>query len=627
MKRSLVFAFLLLIFCTNYKTYTCADVYQSIPPAQGGIFSLEDTELYELYRGTLVGHQHIDDKIIDLIHKVRCSPAEATTDEMQAIRDFYFSKFFEYMDGLKDTKKDPTDEFLSLWDSIYVETKEISEVDIRFFNWRIIKTIFIRGLLLASGEMIEDIEAVEDVLSKIPGTQFFFAAIEPVRSSIDTMIPAWKHSSAACVANLAKPKIKGANMPKLQFDPHFIDAEKVAFVKQIAMESGLRESIFVPIHNLGSLGITTILKMWLNHVYPVPLTYGKYHAHGLELGPVIGAIHDLAHGHVDNRRISVLQAILNLLKSVPAEKINNAAIKMATNHMVKRYLALNEIFKGFVAYKEATLLEELKNIARLEISDPSKSAKIKTAKQKYNCGIAALFYALHEKYAVTPKVLGKDTFAEAIEQFYANTTKRRESTFVDLETLFNPKSDLSNEQIITAIKSIPLSQIGVSFDGAETIGEHPHLGIESATVTRKNVHTEIVFSDKSTEKTIILTIPTARYEFATYDDENTLLKLVGNEVPKPEIDLEAMQLLPVGHAQREAAKQQAIAWITAIDTEIATMMGDWVADLTQSTIVSEIDKYDSLVAEQNAEWKRLFQTSGLRRIAHFHNLVQNFCCI
>ncbi len=618
--RFLYFAILIFyVFCKNFHCAELAEPYvQSSPPSQkvtaeeGGIFSLEDTELYELYRGTLVGHKHVDDKIIDLIQKVKRNPADATTKEMQVVRDFYFSKFFEYMNGLKANHKDSTDEFIRLWSDICAEAVMASEIDLKLFDWRFIKVIFIRGLLLASGEIIED---VEDVLSKIPGTEFFSAAMEPVTTIMDTTIPAWQHSSAACISILAAIKTKKARLPKIQADDDTIE-----LIIQTASDLGLRESVFVPIPDLGSLGITTILKMWLNHVYPIPLTYGTYHAHGLELCPAIGAIHDLAHGRLDNRRFSVLQAILNLLKSVPAGKINGAIIKLATKHIVERYLALNEIFKEFVAHKEATLLEELKDIARLETSDPDKSKKIKNAKQKYNRGIAALFYALHEKYAVTPEVLGKETFAEAIEQFYANATKRGNSISIDLETLFNPKSDLSNEQIITTIKSVPLRQMGISFDGAETIGEHPHLDMESATVTRKNVHTEIAFSDKLARKIITLTIETARYAFATYDDENTLLKLVGNEVPKPEIDLDAMQLLPVGNVQRESAKQQAITWVTAIDTGIATMMRNWIADLAHPTIASEIVKYDNLVAEQNAEWKRLLKP-GLRRVARSYNLV------
>lgn len=616
----------LLVFCIFHTCCHATELDEAYPqprqPAKnataaevGGTFSLKDSELYKLYRGTLVGYTSIDEKIIDLINKVKCSPTVATIEEMQAVRDFYFSKFFEYMDGLKITRTDETKEFKKLWDDIYAEATKASETDLEQFDWRLIKVIFIRGLLLASGKIIED---VEDVLSKVPGTKIFFAAMSTVTSGTDTTIPAWQHSSALCIANLAALKTKPTRMQKIK-TADGTDDDTIELIIDTANYLGLREGVFVPISDLGSLGITAILKMWLNHVYPVPLTYGTYRAHGLELNPAIGAMHDFAHGSADNRFLAVLQAILNLLKSSPTKKINNATIKLATNHIVERYLALNEIFKKFLAYKEATLLEELQDIARIDTSDPGKSKKIKIAKQKYNRGIAALFYALHEKYALTHKVLEQETFAEAIERFCKNTTKIRDSSFVDLETLFNPKSDLSNEQIIEAIKSVPLSAIGKSFDGAEVIGEHPYFNMEGAVIARKDVHTEISFPDELTGKTITLTIRTEKYAFATYDDENTLLKLVGADVPKPVIDMDAMQVLPVGHDKREAAKQQVTTWLTAIDTGMATMMRNWITDLMLSKIASEIVKYDSLLAEQNAEWKRLFKP-GLRRVARCYNL-------
>ncbi|MCX7342697.1 MAG: hypothetical protein NT128_00915, partial [Proteobacteria bacterium] len=277
------------IFCTYCHATELAETYtQPGQPAKNvtaaevsGTFSLKDSELYKSYRGTLVGCTSIDDKIIDLINKVKCSPAEATTEEMQAVRYFYFSKFFEYMDGLKITRADETKEFKKLWDDIYAEATKASETDLEQFDWRLIKVIFIRGLLLASGKIIED---VEDVLSKVPGTKIFFAAMSTVTSGTDTTIPAWQHSSALCIANLVALKTKPTRMQKIK-TADGTDDDTIELIIDTANYLGLREGVFVPISDLGSLGITAILKMWLNHVYPVPLTYGTYRAHGLELNP------------------------------------------------------------------------------------------------------------------------------------------------------------------------------------------------------------------------------------------------------------------------------------------------------------------------------------------------------
>ena len=513
------------------------------------------------------------------------------------------------MNRLKIAQKDKISESMGLWTAIYEEGEKFAKSDIRSFDWKAIKIIFARALLLASDEVTED---TLDVLGTISGTQFLFAAIELTDDSLlkvgDAPIVAWQHSTEACLRNLKKAgAIRG--FKNLKIPPH-ISVETVVFIDELITEMGMPTSVYIPMVGLGNLGITAILKMWLEHVYPVPLTYGSYRAHGRDLGPVVGAIHDFAHGNVDNRRIAVLQTIINL---IPAGKVEKSTIMMAAEHVVQRYLAINGIFQKYVSYKGDQLITELKAVGD---DDIRKLEKITAAKQRYNVGIGSLFYALHEKYALTADVLGKPTFEDANAAFFRNATLDQ-CVLVDLETLFNPKSDLSDEAIIEIIKGIPLRKIGIELCG--TIGAYKDFDMSDPKVIRRDVHTVISFLYKSVvsvSKTI--TITTNAYKFDVYDDCNIMLQLIGQVVDKPDIDMAAMRELPITHQERIIAKQKVVAWEIEIDSRLKKMMEDWVKDLVSSPVTDDIAAYDDLLVAQKTKWlKQLKKGAELRSLASF----------
>lgn len=567
---------------------------QPLHEKRAAVFKKADAVLAKVYKGTMTGYEDIDHRVVSLIRKVKSNPKKESPEELSLVREFYFFHFFEYMNRLKIVQKDKISESMGLWTAIYEEGEKFAKSDIRSFDWKIIKIIFARALLLASDEVTGD---TLDVLGTISGTQFLFAAIEHTDDSFESCLRNLKNAGA----------VKGLKNLKI---PTHISVETVVFIDELITEMGMPTSVYIPMVGLGNLGITAILKMWLEHVYPVPLTYGSYRAHGRDLGPIVGAIHDFAHGNVDNRRVAVLQAIINL---IPAGKVEKSTIMLAAEHVLRRYLAINAIFQKYVSYKGDQLIAELKAV---EDDDIRKLAKIKTAKQRYNVGIGSLFYALHEKYALTADVLGKHAFEGAIAAFFKNATLDQ-GVLVDLETLFNPKSDLSDEEIIEIIKDIPLRKIGIELCG--TVGSYKDFDMSDPKVVRRDVHTVISFPYKSVasaSKTI--TITTNAYKFDVYDDCNIMLQLIGQAVDKPDIDMAAMRELPIAHQERTLSKQKVVAWEIEIDSRLKKMMEDWVKDLISSPVADDIAAYDELLIAQKTKWlKQLKKGSGLRSLASF----------
>ena len=634
MKKFQQIALTLLISCGTAQIYTAAAGGSSISSretAEFSVFDESDVALARLYPGTLNGFNAFDPRIVPFIDQIERDWKNAKPDEVLAVREYYFKKFFEFMEGVKAHNPSPADEFVTLWKNIYTEASDALKGDLGKLEWRMIETMFMRGLLLASQGVVSD--AAKDLLREIPGMKLLFASLEPTPRYLLKLgespdIPAWKHSSIACIQNIELVETDALHPYLNTYPLHHKVGDRV---KEEADRLGLRENVFIPMTGLGKIGVTTILEMWLEHVYPLPLTYEEYKAHGLTLGTAGGAGHDKAHGEVDNRRHEVHQATINLLKKAPKGNITQENEKLATRIAVERYQAWNATLKALIGIKKSEAIADLTTTdaavsvaisvsasadepvtLSLEVgSAAAKSAAKKLARQKYNAVISPLFEILHERYAFNAEVLAKATFAESMAQLCTNATTAGGERFNELDTLFNSRSDFADAQIKDVVRGMDVSRTKVyvvppvgDASVPQTIGQHARFDLENATIKRGDVYTTVEFNDNETGELVKIKIASAKYIFETAKDQNALLRLVGQEVEAPVIPA-----FPVGNAGRAAVEQSVATWLIEVRTRMDALINQLPLAIQVPGMVDAIRAYDDLVARQGAAWAARFADS------------------
>ncbi len=588
------------------------------------VFKNVDTRLAALYPRTLTGFDKVNTaamaNTISVVRRVEADWKLASLEDISALRTSYFGELFKFMGGLRDrtngTVKD-TEEFRALWASITSEAEAAVTGGIGELNWRMVQVMYIRGLLLASGGGSDE---AHDLLSSIPEMEVFFGALAPtpvhLRMPGQPIVPAWKHSSVACLINSGDDETRGANIEKPYLQTHPLHHDMAKLIKKEAKRLGLQKNVYLPMVDSGKIGITTLVKMWLNHVFPVPLTYDEYIAHGIALGSAVGGEHDKAHGKVDNRREEAHKAILNLLNkaAIAGKNVRTDALQLATDHIVNRYNALNQTLLAYVEAKEQTAIDALiaaMALAPDDANNTDRKAAEKLARQQYNTGVAALFQALHEAYAMKANVLEAPTLAEAITRLSANATSGESSAkFNELESFFNPASNLNDAQIFARIGERTLTSVGIYPEYQQdvptptTIAEYAAQGkvfMDTLTVKRGAVYTEVAF-DVLSGKKVKVQVATTHYLVNTTKDENAVLGLVGQKVPEVALDMNTLRALPVGDASRTAALAQVQAWLAEVGTRTNAMVSGLTADVLAHTPVGTITAYDQLVASQNAAW-------------------------
>jgi hypothetical protein len=350
---------------------------------------------------------------------------------------------------------------------------------------------------------------------------------------------------------------------------------------------------------VGKIGLTTLLKMWIHRVYPVPLTYDDYKAHGIELGAAVGAMHDRAHGDLDNRGRAVKKAILNLLKPLPeAGKSAKKALSLAAEHMVKRYDALTQIFLAFVEAKQ--------HEAIAAFTAASNAEEKRLARQQYNRGIVPLFQALHEAYALHANVLEAPSFEEAMDRLAKNATEKEGDTLDQSSTFLNPAS-LTDEGIFERLKETKLESLGVypayipEKPTPTRLGEYQDkLDMTTLEVKRGPVYTQVTV-DANDGKIVKINVLTTSYLVNTAADENALLGLVGQKVTP--LNMDTLSALP-------EAEAEALTQVNAFLKEVADRMGRLIMGLKDEMLAvlpeAAISGYNGLVAVQNADWQTVY---------------------
>lgn len=627
MKKSKILALALCLTCLPVHVYeaTASEVNietVNIAP-QFRVFNQTDEALAAVYPGTMAGWNKVDVEGIDIISVVRKIEADgksATGEEVQALRTFYFNKFFNFMDGLKE-RRENTLEFLALWDNICQEAATAAAGGLGELQWRFVEVMFMRGLLLASGGGSPE---AQNLLSTVPDMNLFFGALADTPTHLRTLgqpvVPAWQHSSVACIINSTDDETRGHDVHHPHLQPHPLDWDTVKPISKEAKRLGLHKEVYLPMVDAGKIGITTLVKMWLNQIFGVPLTYGEYTAHGINLGSAVGAMHDKAHGIVDNRRREVKQAIANLLNAANTAGKNPRAeaLPLATRHMVSRFNALNQTLLAYVEAKERRAVEALsaaKALAPDDADNAQRKEAEKIARRRYNTGITGLFQALHEAYAMKANVLEAPTLAEAITRLCANATGGENTTkFNELETFFNPYSDLTNEEIFARIGTRSLESVGVYAYGNNgaimptTIAEYAAQGkvfMDTLHVNRGAVYTEIAF-DVVNGKRVKIQVPTSHYLVNTAKDENAVLGLVGQKVSEADLPTDhqkrALRVLP--EEFRRVSLKNAQVWLTEVEDRTNTLVSGLSADLLTHIPAEAMATYNQLAADQNAEWTR-----------------------
>lgn len=591
------------------------------------IFTKTDSDLAKLYPGTLKGYEVVasDEGVVSIAQKFIWDNVDTwktlNNQEIKDLRAYYFNKFFAFMNGLKEKCEDnSSSEFNKLFSNIWKEAKEAQSRDLTDLNWHMIEIMFLRGLLLVSDE---GNEAAQDLLSNVPDTELFFGALRDTPAYLveepgQPSLPAWKHSAKACLHNMKLIDTRGKAIKKPYVKAYPLDWETVDIVERTARGCGLPENAYIPMVGQGKIGITTIVKMWLRHVLPIPLTYGEYEAHGIKLGAAVGAQHDTSHGDVDNRNREVHQAIVNLLnKAFQAKKPVRKAIPLAAKLMVARYRMFNEVLLAFIEAKEHIAINELQEAIDLSPNNKYDLFRIggeDKARRKYNAGVAALFQVLHEKYAFRANVLEASTFEEAIKQLCDNAVSHEEekAKFDEFETLFNPRSDLTDAEIFERVKDRTLESVGVypiydsSMQWPKNVRDYlGYLDVGSLQVNRGPVFTEVVFETFDGKRANVL-VPTARYSVNTLRDENAVLGLVGKKVPDLTLDFDVLAALPKDNSQRVEALAQAKNWFNAVVANTNEMVSGLVADISTHVPIDVVNRYNALVAVQNAEWKAAY---------------------
>lgn len=595
------------------------------------VFNDTDAELAKLYPGTMKGFEKLDDvegiDIISVVRKIEADWKSATGEEVQALRTFYFDKFFDFMNGLKEKRED-TLEFRTLWNNINSEAATAAAGGVGELQWRLVQVMFVRGLLLASGGGSPE---AQDLLSTVPDMNLFFGALadtpKHLRRPGQPVAPAWQHSSVACLINAGDNETRGNDIHHPQPQSGSLDWDITKLISKEAKRFGLQKEIYLPLVDAGKIGITTLVKMWLHQIFGVPLTYDEYTAHGMDLESAVGAMHDQAHGIIDNRRREVKQAIVNLLNAASAAGKNprSEALPLATEHMVSRFNALNQTLLAYVEAKERRAAEALsaaKALAPDDADNAQRKEAEKIARRRYNTGITGLFQALHEAYAMKANVLEAPTLAEAITRLCANATGGENTTkFNELETFFNPYSDLTNEEIFARIGTRSLESVGVYAYGNNgaimptTIAEYAAQGkvfMDTLHVIRGAVYTEIAF-DVVNGKRVKIQVPTSHYLVNTAKDENAVLGLVGQKVSEANVPTneQRQDLREVDEAIKKVALKQTERWLTEVEARTNTLVSGLVASVLAYVPADAMAAYNQLVAAQNDQWTRFMPSVAL----------------
>lgn len=588
------------------------------------IFTEVDRELEKLYPGTLKGYSQVvgDQHLVETVRLLDDNFISTTAADVSAARSFYFGKFFSFMNGLreKNPQGSATPEFNALFKNMWEEAQQAAQGKNSDLNWHMIKVMFIRGLLLASGE---GDEGARDLLNIVPGTELFFGALLDTPSYLledgEAMRPAWEHSSKACVHNIELIDRKNKDRFKRHPQPGFVDWDVVSAIAREIKHTKVFGEVELPMVGFGKIGITTLLKTWLNHVFVLPLTYGEYEAHGFKLGAAVGAQHDDSHKDIDNREEQVIQAILNRLNTAyQAKKPVRKAVPLATAHMVERYRMFNEVLLGFIEAKERVVIEKLHAAIALapgDKNDVNRKAAENLARQQYNTGVAVLFQVLREEYAMKANVLEASTFEEAIAALCDNVGKPDTGEFDELRTFFNARSDLTDAEIFEKISGRTLESLKIypAYDPSKashpvTVGEYvDHIDMESMEFRRGPVVTEVRF-DTLAGKSVVAQTLTTHFLVNTARDENAVLRLVGRGVT--ELDWDTLRSLPASNvAGRTMALEQVKTWLDAIDQNTKEMVTNLEADIREHAPEGLIAMYNQLVATQNAEWNATVSNS------------------
>lgn len=159
-KKSQVLALILCLTAAPYQVYGAATASSASVAASSSLAELSETrrifgpinaQLEALYPNTLLGFEAVKDGIVPVVRRVEGNFLASSTADVLAMREYYFRNFFQFMDGLKAINPAPTPEFKELWNSITKEAGDAVNGGLGEIKWHMIQTMFMRGLLLASG--------------------------------------------------------------------------------------------------------------------------------------------------------------------------------------------------------------------------------------------------------------------------------------------------------------------------------------------------------------------------------------------------------------------------------------------------------------------------------------------
>ncbi len=451
-------------------------------------------------------------------------------------------------------------------------------------------------------------------------------------------IPAWKHSVEACLGNMSGIEAIRFSVSKnstMYYELNPINTYECSYqIKEEMSRLGLvKDNMLVFMPGMGKIGLTTILKLWLNNISPIPVTLGEYKAHGLPLSSAVAAMHDFAHSVVDNRFNAVLKSILHHLKTA----VNNGYfvddhLSFITEKMVGRYNSFNQILLKYIGNMEVTLINQFKEADLLENKEAQRQHKIH-AKQKYNKGIGALFTILHEEYLMSQDVMLAPTLKEALNKLTAApitpevppVQQEAPATVrpaIDaLTTFLNPQSMLTDAEIYEAIRSIKksaidsLSPLSTPYDPdvptPETIGDLERLGyIAFSDVKRSAVFTEISLRSRMGNLNLKVKLSTTDYLLNTAKDTNAILALAGMKVKEDEPSV-VKTMLETSLISKEEALAKVNTWYNAIKERSKELVLSFKDEMLSTLESTEIQNYNNYLAAQELEIsERIKQTTA-----------------
>jgi len=545
------------------------------------------------------------------------------------------------MDEMKEKKVEAGEEFNILWDKIKDEAQVAFKGAPNDINWHMISIMFMRGLLLSSSSSAEQSSAAHDLLSTIPNMTLLFGALRdtPLYLQVqgESVIPAWKHSANACLDNMLNPETRGNDVYPPYLVTHPLDQSITKLITKNMITLGFHHGALIPMPGAGKIGITTMIKMWLNDFYPLPLTHKKYKAHGLSLDPAVAVMHDVAHRELDNRTFEVSQAVLNRLKqAASAGKSVRGCAKLAAIHMVERYRQFNAILLAYVEEKERILIVDLRKTQHLA-EEARKIAELEP-KRCYNIGVAALFEVFHEQYAFNAKVLEAETFADAMIRLCGTEEamsplhvaegasvagggeipeldKRKTAKFNELRTYFNPSSDLTDREIVEVIMDRTLASVGIyPAQGTQSAALAPitlrdyrkNIDEETISIYKGDVYTQISFDVLSTGEAVEIKVPTTRFLVETAKDENAVLRLTGQDVAETALEAETLK-----SSEKSETERQVEVWYGKVKDGTRRMVAGLRNDVLQHAPHEAMLYYDRLVCSQNAQWAAKLAPDGV----------------